>query len=108
VDVSLAPHERVQVDLVLVDQALLREGVRELAAPVHEQVTVDCEEAFWEIIRRVVAEGAGDGAATDMGSLLNAGFTDPDGGEHEVVWVKPGVPVEAGMRRAEWSTVEMP
>jgi hypothetical protein len=43
-----------------------------------------------------------------MGSLLNAGFTDPDGGEHEVVWVKPGVPVEAGMRRAEWSTVEMP
>src|SRR5918996_4163486 len=33
-DVSLAPDERVQVDLVLVDQALLGEGVRELAAPV--------------------------------------------------------------------------
>src|SRR3954466_14561618 len=41
VDVSLAPDERVQVDLVLVDQALLREGIRELPAPVHEQVTVD-------------------------------------------------------------------
>src|SRR4051794_38503252 len=41
VDVSLAPDERVQVDLELVDQALLGEGVRELAAPVHEQVTVD-------------------------------------------------------------------
>jgi len=41
VDVSLAPDERVQVNLVLVDQALLGESVRELAAPVHEQVTVD-------------------------------------------------------------------
>ena len=40
-DVSLAPDERVQVDLVLVDQALLGEGVGELAAPVHEQGTVD-------------------------------------------------------------------
>src|ERR687895_1765450 len=41
VDVSLAPDQRVQVDLVLVDQALLGQGIRELAAPVHEQVTVD-------------------------------------------------------------------
>src|SRR3712207_2996933 len=41
VDVSLAPYERVQVDLVLVDQTPLGEGVRELAAPVHEQVTFD-------------------------------------------------------------------
>src|SRR3954453_9551747 len=41
VDVSLAPDDRVQVDLVLVYQALLGEGVRELAAPVHEQVAVD-------------------------------------------------------------------
>ena len=65
------------------------------------------EEAFREILWRVVEEEAGDGAATDMGSLLNAGFTDPDGGEHEFVWVKPGVPVEAGLRRAEWTTVEM-
>src|SRR5215216_3745657 len=40
-DVSLAPDKRVQVDLVLVDQALLGEGVRELAAPVYEQGTVD-------------------------------------------------------------------
>lgn len=65
------------------------------------------EEAFREIHRRIVAEGAGDGAVTEMGSLLNFGFTDPDGGEHEVVWVKPGVPVEAGLRRAEWRMVEL-
>ena len=41
VDVSPALDERVQVGLVLVDQPLLREGVRELAAPVHKQVTVE-------------------------------------------------------------------
>ena len=66
------------------------------------------EQAFWELRRRIVAEGAGDGAVTDMGSLLNLGFTDPDGGGHEVIWVKPGVPVERGVRRAEWTTIEPP
>ena len=64
------------------------------------------EEAFRELRRRVVAEGAGDGEVTDTGSLLNHGFADPDGGEHEGVWVEPGVPDEAGLRRAEWSTAE--
>jgi catechol 2,3-dioxygenase-like lactoylglutathione lyase family enzyme len=73
----------------------------------HFALNAASEEAFREILRRVVAEGAGDGGATDMGSLLNAGFTDPDGGEHEVVWVKPGVPAEAGLRRAEWTTLEI-
>ena len=73
----------------------------------HFALNAASEGAFREILRRVVAEGAGDGAVTDMGSLLNAGFTDPDGGEHEVVWVKPGVPVESGLRRVEWRTVEL-
>ena len=74
----------------------------------HFALNAASEEAFRELRRRIVAEGAGDGAVTDMGSLLNLGFTDPDGGEHEVVWVKPGVPVKAGLRRAEWSTAETP
>jgi catechol 2,3-dioxygenase-like lactoylglutathione lyase family enzyme len=73
----------------------------------HFALNAASEEAFREILRRIVAVGAGDGAVTDMGSLLNAGFTDPDGGEHEVVWVKPGVPAATGLRRAEWTTVEM-
>ena len=73
----------------------------------HFALNAASEEAFGELRRRVVAEGAGDGVVTDMGSLLNFGFTDPDGGQHEVIWVKPDVPVETGLRRAEWSTVEM-
>ncbi len=72
----------------------------------HFALNAASEEAFRELRRRVIAEGAGDGVVTDMGSLLNFGFTDPDGGQHEVVWVKPGVPVERGIRRAEWTTVD--
>jgi len=73
----------------------------------HFALNAASEEAFRELRRRVVAEGAASGAVTDMGSLLNFGFTDPDGASHEVVWVKPGVPVEAGLKRADWTTVEM-
>ncbi|HSJ62417.1 MAG TPA: VOC family protein [Gemmatimonadaceae bacterium] len=73
----------------------------------HFALNAASEEAFRELHRRLVAEGAGDGTVTDMGSLLNFGFTDPDGGRHEVIWVKPGVPVSAGLRRAEWTTVEL-
>jgi catechol 2,3-dioxygenase-like lactoylglutathione lyase family enzyme len=73
----------------------------------HFGVNAASEEAFRELRRRVVAEGAGDGVVTDMGSLLSFSFTDPDGGGHEVIWIKPGVPVEAGLKRANWTTVEM-
>jgi hypothetical protein len=55
----------------------------------------------------VIAEGAGDGTVTDMGSLLLFAFSDPDGSRHEVVWVKPGVPVEAGLRRTDWKIVQI-
>jgi len=54
-----------------------------------------------------VAEGDSDGDVIDMGSLLNFGFKDPDGASHEVVWVKPGIPVERGIRRSQWTTVEL-
>jgi catechol 2,3-dioxygenase-like lactoylglutathione lyase family enzyme len=71
----------------------------------HLALNAASEAAFWELRRRVVAEGAADGEVIDMGSLLNFGFVDPDGAGHEVVWVKPGVPVERGIRRAEWTII---
>ena len=74
----------------------------------HFALSVASEEAFRELRRRVVAEGASDSEVTDMGSMLLFSFLDPDEGRHEVVWVKPGVPVEAGLRRAEWRTAEIP
>ncbi|MCC6615630.1 MAG: VOC family protein [Anaerolineae bacterium] len=73
----------------------------------HVALYAASEDAFREIHRRIVAEGRDDGLVTDMGSLLIFSFTDPDRGRQEVVWVKPGVPVETGARRSEWKTVEL-
>ncbi len=72
----------------------------------HFALNATDEEAFRDMRRRIVAEGAGDGVVTDLGALLSTTFTDPDGGEHEVVLVKPGVPLEASLRR-NWKTIEM-
>jgi catechol 2,3-dioxygenase-like lactoylglutathione lyase family enzyme len=73
----------------------------------HFALNAASEEAFRELHRRVVVEGASDGVVTDMGSLLIFTFTDPDGGMHEVVWMQPGIPVEATLKRANWTTVEL-
>jgi len=73
----------------------------------HFALNAASEPAFREVRRRLVAEGASDGRVTDMGSLLNLGFTDPDQGRHEVIWVKPDVPVGTGLRRVEWRMVDL-
>ena len=64
------------------------------------------EEAFREMRRRVVAAGAGAGVVTDLGPVLSFGFTDPDDGAHEVMPVKPDIPLESGLRR-NWTTIEL-
>lgn len=73
----------------------------------HFALNAASEHAFRELRRRLVAEGASDGRVTDMGSLLNISFVDPDQGRHELIWVKPDVPVGAGLRRAEWKVVDL-
>jgi len=73
----------------------------------HFALNAATEEAFREARRRLVEEGASDGSVTDMGSLLLLSFSDPDQGRHELVWAKPGVPVAEGLRRAEWTRVDL-
>ncbi len=73
----------------------------------HFALNAASEEAFWDLHRRLATEGALDSVVTDMGSMLIFSFLDPDVGRHEVVWRKPGVPVETGLRQAEWKTVEL-
>jgi len=73
----------------------------------HFGLNAASEEAFRELRRRVVAERAGDGVVTDIGVGMMFTFVDPDGVGHEVVWVRPDVPLERARRRADWTTVEM-
>lgn len=70
----------------------------------HFALNTASEAAFRELHRRLVSEKASDGVVTDMGSLFIFTFTDPDGGVHEVVWLKPGVPAEATWKRSNWTT----
>jgi hypothetical protein len=55
----------------------------------HFALNATSEEAFRETRKRIIAEGHDDCVVIDMGLLLLYNFTDPDGGEHEVVWWKP-------------------
>lgn len=64
-------------------------------------------EAFHEPRRRAMAEGASDGEVTNLSLLLSFSFTDPDGAGHEVIWTKPGVPLDASGRRANSTTVDL-
>jgi catechol 2,3-dioxygenase-like lactoylglutathione lyase family enzyme len=73
----------------------------------HFALSAASEEALRELRRRLLTEGATSGEVTDMGAIWIFTFSDPDQGSHEVVWVKPGVPIEAGLRRADWTSVEM-
>ena len=73
----------------------------------HFALNAASEAAFRELRRRAVAEGASNGIVTDMGSLLIFTFTDPDGGAHEVVWMKADVPVAATLKRTDWTQAAM-
>ncbi|MGA9533157.1 MAG: VOC family protein [Anaerolineales bacterium] len=73
----------------------------------HFALNAASEEGFRELRRRLVDEGATDGEVTDMGAIFIFTFSDPDDARHEVVWVKPDVPIEAGLKQADWTTVEM-
>jgi catechol 2,3-dioxygenase-like lactoylglutathione lyase family enzyme len=62
----------------------------------HFALNAASEEAFRELRRRIVAEGASDSVVTDMGSMLLFSFLDPDEGRHEVVWKSRASPSRPG------------
>ena len=72
----------------------------------HVGLNASSEDAFWELRRRVMEEGAGPGLVTDMGGYLSFGFVDPDGVGHEVMWTRPGATPKDALVREEWTTVE--
>jgi catechol 2,3-dioxygenase-like lactoylglutathione lyase family enzyme len=68
------------------------------------------EEAFREIRRRLIAEGAGateGGQVTDMGTMLSFSFYDPDGAWHEIMWNKPDAPEAYPLSPPEWRMIDL-
>lgn len=72
----------------------------------HIAFRASSEKAFWELRERLLDEQSAPREVVDMGMLLNFGFVDPDGAEHEVVWIKdPDIdPLET--LRSKWKVVE--
>ena len=76
----------------------------------HFALNAASEEAFREIRRRLVAEGANateGGLVTDMGSVLSFSFHDPDDGWHEVMWVKPDAAEQGVKGSSEWKMIDL-
>ena len=77
----------------------------------HFALNAASEDTFREIRHRLIAEGANStegGLVTDMGSMLSFSFHDPDGGWHEVMWVKSDVPFEESfIHPGEWKMIEL-
>jgi catechol 2,3-dioxygenase-like lactoylglutathione lyase family enzyme len=77
----------------------------------HFALNAASEEAFREIRRRLIAEGANStegGLVTDMGSMLSFSFYDPDGAWHEVMWEKPGAAPADGLERpSDWKMIDL-
>ena len=77
--VAVTPDERLDVDLVDVDEPLLCEGVGELATSVHEQITVDLILQPRDRDLEVALEQRGiPPELVAMGVLLGSGLTDPE------------------------------
>ena len=76
----------------------------------HFALNAASEEAFRELRRRLIAEGANateGGLVTDMGSMLSFSFYDPDGAWHEVMWARPGIPIEQTRRPDDWEMIDL-
>ena len=65
-------------------------------------------DVFRELHHRAMSDGASTGEVTDLGPFLQFSLTDPDGVWLEVMWAKPGVPLDdSSSRRANWTTVDL-
>ena len=74
----------------------------------HIALKADSADAFWTARERIYEAGAGDGIVTDMGPLLSAGFSDPDGLWGEVCFDRPDDEAWGSGERAEWRHIPYP
>jgi hypothetical protein len=65
-------------------------------------------EAFWAMRERIYEAGASDGQVTDLGPVLSAGFTDPDGLWGEVCWDRPPEQVRGTGDATTWRYIPYP
>jgi catechol 2,3-dioxygenase-like lactoylglutathione lyase family enzyme len=109
--IEIGPHTVLHPFEVPAVEVPGRQPIFERGRLDHFALNAASEEAFREIRRRLIGEEANateGGLVTDMGSMLSFSFHDPDGGWHEVMWVKPDAPFEEGPKPpGEWKMIEL-
>jgi catechol 2,3-dioxygenase-like lactoylglutathione lyase family enzyme len=74
----------------------------------HLALRAQTADDFWALRERIYEAGASDGQVTDLGPLLSAGFTDPDGLWGEVCWDRPPDQVRGTGAAAGWKYIPYP
>ena len=74
----------------------------------HLALTAASPDAFWTLRERIYEAGASDGEVVDMGPLLSAGFTDPDGLWGEVCLDRPDAGRPGAGERSGWERIPYP
>ena len=73
----------------------------------HFALLAPSEQAFREIRRRLVAEGAAARPVRDTKTAWIMDFHDPDGLYVEVLWRKPGARDTETLRHEDWTTLRL-
>ena len=74
----------------------------------HFALKAETADAFWSLRERIYRAGASDGQVTDIGPILSAGFTDPDGLWGEVCWDRPPGQARGSGEKADWTYIPYP
>jgi catechol 2,3-dioxygenase-like lactoylglutathione lyase family enzyme len=107
--IEVGPHTVLHPFEAPADKVPGRQEIFDRGRLDHFALNAASEEAFREIRRRLIAEGANateGGLVTDMGSVLSFSFHDPDEGWHEVMWVKD-VPDARPKSPPEWEMIDL-
>lgn len=74
----------------------------------HIALRAETADDFWTVRERIYEAGASDGQVTDIGPVLSAGFTDPDGLWGEVCWDRPPDQVRTTGEASTWIRIAYP
>ena len=74
----------------------------------HLALRVETADTFWTLRDRIYEAGASDGQVTDLGPLLSAGFSDPDGLWGEVCWDRPPDRARGSGEASAWKYIPYP
>lgn len=99
----LHPFEIPDVDVPQGELPMFRRGRID-----HLALRAETADDFWTLRERIYHAGASDGQVTDLGPLLSAGFTDPDGLWGEVCWDRPPAEARGTGEASEWRYVSYP